>query len=76
MEQFSLYFQIGRDHILDLSMGLDHILFVFALAAGYLIGSVPAIKEYLSYIVAAIILVVTIPVVARIIRGLKNAGQD
>lgn len=38
MEQFSLYFQIGRDHILDLSMGLDHILFVFALAAGYLIS--------------------------------------
>ena len=38
MEQFSLYFQIGREHILDLSMGLDHILFVFALAAGYLIG--------------------------------------
>ena len=37
MEQFSLYFQIGRDHILDLSMGLDHILFVFALAAVYLI---------------------------------------
>jgi HupE / UreJ protein len=38
MEQFSLYFQIGRDHILDLSMGLDHILFVFALAAGYLVS--------------------------------------
>lgn len=38
MEQFSLYFQIGREHILDLSMGLDHILFVFALAAGYLIS--------------------------------------
>jgi len=38
MEQFSLYFQIGREHILDLSMGLDHILFVVALAAGYMIG--------------------------------------
>jgi hypothetical protein len=38
MEQFSLYFQIGREHILDLGMGLDHILFVFALAAGYLIS--------------------------------------
>jgi hypothetical protein len=38
MEQFSLYFEIGREHILDLSMGLDHILFVFALAAGYLIS--------------------------------------
>jgi hypothetical protein len=38
MEQFNLYFQIGREHILDLSMGLDHILFVFALAAGYLVS--------------------------------------
>jgi HupE / UreJ protein len=38
MEQFSLYFQIGREHILDLRMGLDHVLFVFALSAGYLIG--------------------------------------
>ena len=38
MDQFTLYFQIGRDHILDLSMGLDHMLFVFALAAGYLLS--------------------------------------
>jgi hypothetical protein len=38
MEQFNLYFQIGREHILDVSMGLDHILFVFALAAGYLVS--------------------------------------
>ena len=38
MSTFGLYFQIGRDHILDLSMGLDHILFVFALAATYLIS--------------------------------------
>jgi len=37
MGQFGLYFGIGMDHILDISMGLDHILFVFALAAGYLI---------------------------------------
>lgn len=33
MDQFSLYFLIGRDHILDLSQGLDHILYVVALTA-------------------------------------------
>jgi HupE / UreJ protein len=38
MSQFSLYFQIGLEHILDFSMGLDHILFVFALAASYQLG--------------------------------------
>jgi uncharacterized membrane-anchored protein YitT (DUF2179 family) len=38
MDKFALYFQIGKDHILDYSMGLDHILFVFALAAGYLLA--------------------------------------
>lgn len=31
MNQFFLYFDIGRDHILDLSQGLDHILYVVAL---------------------------------------------
>ena len=46
------------------------------LTAGYLMGSIPAIKEYLNYIMAAIILVVTIPVVVRIIRGFKKAGKD
>ncbi len=38
MDQSPLYFQIGRQHILDFSLGLDHILFVFALAAGYLLS--------------------------------------
>jgi len=61
------------------------ILFVFIgstlwipafLAAGYLMGSIPAIKEYLNYIMTAIILAVTIPVVIRIIRGFKKAGKD
>ena len=33
MDQFSLYFSIGNDHILDLSQGLDHILYVVALVA-------------------------------------------
>jgi hypothetical protein len=38
MDQFTLYFLLGRDHILDYSLGLDHILFVFALGAGYLLS--------------------------------------
>lgn len=33
MEQFPLYVGIGKDHILDLGQGLDHILFVIALVA-------------------------------------------
>ena len=33
MEQFPLYFGIGKDHILDFGQGLDHILFVIALVA-------------------------------------------
>jgi hypothetical protein len=37
MNQFSLYFSIGRDHILDYVNGYDHILFVLALCAVYLV---------------------------------------
>jgi hypothetical protein len=36
MSQFQLYFQLGVKHILDLA-GFDHILFVIALCAVYLI---------------------------------------
>lgn len=36
MQEFSLYFQEGWQHIVDLN-GYDHILFVFALCAGYLL---------------------------------------
>jgi len=61
------------------------VLFVFLgsvlwipmfLVAGYLIGSIPAIKEYVGYIMVAIILLVTIPAVTRIIIGFKKAGKD
>ncbi len=38
MDQFPLYFQIGREHILDVNLGLDHILFIVALAAFYQLG--------------------------------------
>ena len=37
MSEFSLYFGLGRDHILDYVNGYDHILFVLALCAVYLV---------------------------------------
>ena len=36
MSQFELYFQLGKDHILDYKNGYDHILFVTALCTVYL----------------------------------------
>lgn len=36
MSQFELYFQLGKDHILDYKNGYDHILFIIALCAVYL----------------------------------------
>jgi hypothetical protein len=35
MSEFRLYFDLGRDHILDYKNGYDHILFVIALCALY-----------------------------------------
>src|SRR5258708_17380392 len=37
MNEFPLYFGLGRDHILDYVRGYDHILFVLALCAVYLV---------------------------------------
>jgi HupE / UreJ protein len=37
MNEFSLYFGLGKDHILDYKNGYDHILFVLALCAIYLV---------------------------------------
>ena len=61
------------------------VLFVFIgsalwitgfVVSGYLIGSIPAIEEYRNYIMAAIVLAVTIPAVVRIIRSFKKAVTD
>jgi hypothetical protein len=38
MGEFALYFGLGKDHILDYVNGYDHILFVLALCAVYLIS--------------------------------------
>jgi hypothetical protein len=37
MSEFQLYFGLGREHILDYINGYDHILFVLALCAVYLV---------------------------------------
>jgi len=37
MSEFALYFVLGREHILDYANGYDHILFVLALCAIYLV---------------------------------------
>ena len=37
MSEFQLYFVLGKDHILDYANGYDHILFVLALCAVYII---------------------------------------
>ncbi len=37
MSEFQLYFVLGKDHILDYTNGYDHILFVVALCAVYII---------------------------------------
>ena len=37
MNEFQIYFVLGRDHILDYVNGYDHILFVLALCAVYVI---------------------------------------
>ena len=38
MSEFQLYFSLGRDHILDYANGYDHILFIVALCAVYVIA--------------------------------------
>jgi membrane-associated protein len=40
--------------------------------AGYLVGRIPILKEYMSYVVIAIIIVVTTPIVIGIVRKLKR----
>ena len=38
MSEFQLYFSLGKDHILDYANGYDHILFIIALCAVYVIN--------------------------------------
>jgi membrane-associated protein len=43
--------------------------------AGYLVGVMPILKQYLKYIVIGIILAVTTPMLVAIIRNLNKAGK-
>ena len=45
-------------------------------SGGYIIGSIPVFKEYLPFIMAAIIILVAAPVVIRIITELKKTNKD
>ncbi len=40
--------------------------------AGYLVGRIPMLKEYLNYVVIAIIILVTTPIIIGIVRKLKR----
>lgn len=44
--------------------------------AGYLLGSMPFLRPYLNYVVAGIIILVTVPVVINIIRGIKKKKEN
>jgi len=43
--------------------------------AGYLVGTMPFLKQYLKFIVLGIILCVTVPILVGIIRNLSNPGK-
>ncbi len=45
------------------------------ISAGYLIGSIPVFKEYLPFVMTAIIILVTMPVVIRIVREFKKTNK-
>ncbi|HET8572917.1 MAG TPA: DedA family protein [Edaphocola sp.] len=56
-----------------LSVTLGSVLWIFSfLMAGYAIGSRPMLKPFLNYIVAGIVIVVSIPVVIKIFKALKR----
>lgn len=43
---------------------------------GYLLGRIPFLKDYLTWIVASIIVVVTVPTVLKLIREFKSFRKD
>lgn len=44
--------------------------------AGYFIGSRPYLKPGLKYIIPVFFLIITIPLIIRIIKGIKKSGAD
>ena len=56
---------------------IGSLLWVFSFVmAGYLVGRMPFLKPYLHYIIIAIILIVTTPILIRIIGQLKKATKS
>jgi membrane-associated protein len=55
---------------------LGSVLWIICfVGAGYLVGIMPFLKQYLKYIVVGIIVVITIPMIIGIIRRLDKAGK-
>ena len=52
------------------------IWIVSFVAAGYLIGAQPFLKPWLKYIVLAFILIVTLPLIVKMIKELKNLRKE
>lgn len=44
--------------------------------AGYIVGIIPGFKQYLPYIMPGFIVLVTTPIVIRIVREMKKAGKE
>ncbi len=56
---------------------LGSVLWIMIIVlSGYLIGSIPCFKQYLPYIIAGILLIVTTPVVISIIKEFKKAAKE
>ena len=60
-----------RRFIIFTSLGAIAFVAVFVMA-GYMIGSMPFLKPYLKYLVTGIVLVVTVPIVVRIVREFRK----
>ena len=63
-----------RRFIIFISIGSVCWISGFVLA-GWLVGTLPFLKPYLPYIVGGIILLVTIPILIKIIRQLNQSGK-
>ena len=45
-------------------------------SAGYLVGSIPALKDYLNYVVLAVVVAFTTPALIRIAREVKKTKKE
>lgn len=45
-------------------------------SAGYLVGSIPALKDYLNYVVLGVVVVFTVPATIRVMKEFKNTSKE